>query len=142
VLGHGETEPELRELARRHGVAGRVHFLGWRDDVPRFLAASDFVVVPSRWEAMPYVVLEAMAAGKPVVSSAVDGARSVIAGAECGALAPIGDVAALAAAMRRIAEMPPADRALLGERGKRAVALRYTIDAMVEGLLDVYRELA
>jgi glycosyltransferase involved in cell wall biosynthesis len=142
VLGHGDTEGELRALAKQLGVGTRVHFLGWRDDVPSFVAASDVVVVPSRWEAMPYVVLEAMAAGKPVVSTAVDGARCVIASAECGALVPIGDVDALAAAMRRIAALPAGDRALLGERGRRAVELRYTVDAMVEGSLAVYRELS
>jgi glycosyltransferase involved in cell wall biosynthesis len=142
VLGHGETEGELRALAERLGVARRTLFLGWRDDVPRFVAAADFVVVPSRWEAMPYVVLEAMAAGKPVVASAVDGARGVIAGEECGALAPVGDVDGLAAAMLRIAEMPREDREILGRRGRRAVERRYTTDAMVDGLLAVYRELA
>ena len=67
-----------QELAARIGIADRVVFAGPRDDVPRILNSVDGLVLPSRWEGMPYVVLEAMAAGLPVVSHPVDGARDAV----------------------------------------------------------------
>jgi len=142
VLGDGETRTSLASLALRRGVQARVHLLGWRDDVPRFAKAVDFLIVPSRWEGMPYVVLEAMAAARPVVATRVDGARSVVGAAECGFLAEVEDVDSLAEAMRRANSLAPAERVEFGERGRRAVEARYTIEHMLDGLIATYAEVA
>jgi glycosyltransferase involved in cell wall biosynthesis len=142
VAGDGEMRAELAALARSLGVSGRVHFLGWRRDVPRLVAASDFVVLPSRWEALPYVLLEALAAARPVVSSDVDGARGLVARSGCGFLAPAGSADGLAAALRGMLALAPDERRRLGERGREAVLARHTAGRMLDGLLATYAELA
>lgn len=78
LVGTGPTAGKLRGLARRVGIGDRVHFAGWRDDVPRILRASDLFVLPSRWEGMPNALLEAMAAGLPVVATDVEGVRELL----------------------------------------------------------------
>ena len=78
LVGTGPQAGELRRLARELGIADRVHFAGWRDDVPRILRASDLFVLPSRWEGMPNALLEAMAAGLPVVATDVEGVRELL----------------------------------------------------------------
>ncbi len=73
VVGDGPQRAALAQLAKQLGIAERVHFAGWRCDVPNLLAAANVLVLPSRWEGMPNVVLEAMAAGKPVVATRAQG---------------------------------------------------------------------
>lgn len=84
LVGTGPQESALREEAERAAIAARVHFIGWRDDVPRILRASDLFVLPSQWEGMPNALLEAMAAGLPVVATDVEGVRELLGdGARC-----------------------------------------------------------
>lgn len=142
VVGHGELAESYAQTAREVGVSTRTHFLGWRDDTPRILRSVDALVLPSRWEGMPYIVLEAMAAGLPVVATRVDGARGVLEQARCGELCEIGSVDALAAGLRRVLTLDEPARRALGERGRRAVEQHYTVEHMVERLIEVYRELA
>lgn len=142
VVGHGELAARYAQVAREAGVSARTHFLGWRDDTPRILRTVDALVLPSRWEGMPYIVLEAMAAGCPVVATRVDGARSVLGEARCGELCEVGSVESLAAGIQRVLALDEPARRALGERGRRAVEQQYSVDHMVEGLLAVYRELA
>ncbi len=79
VVGDGPQRGALERQAQASAeLAGRVHFLGYRDDVPALLAAADLLLLPSRWEGMPNVVLEAMAAGKPVVARAVEGVAELL----------------------------------------------------------------
>jgi glycosyltransferase involved in cell wall biosynthesis len=141
VAGDGELRDELESLATRLGVASRVRFLGHRWDTPGLVAACDFTLLPSRWEAMPYVVLEAMASSRPVVATPVDGARDVVLPLRTGFLAASIDAAAIADACRALLALSPADRRAMGERGRERVLANWTADRMVDGLLEVYREL-
>ena len=142
VAGHGELEAELRALAGALGVASRAHFLGWRDDLPRLMAAADALLLPSRWEGLPYVVLQAFAAGLPVCAARVDGALELVEEGRTGTLADVGDVAGLAAALARLLALPRAARADLGRAGAARVEAGYTVERMAEGLDGVYGEVA
>jgi glycosyltransferase involved in cell wall biosynthesis len=142
IVGHGDDLPRLQQQAEQLGVAPRVHFLGWRDDVPRLLASVDFVLLPSRWEGMPYIVLEAFAAGRPVVATRVDGARELVRDGETGYQAEIEDAADLARATAALLALTEAQRADLGRRGRADVLAGWTHEHMVRGLIDVYREIA
>jgi glycosyltransferase involved in cell wall biosynthesis len=142
LAGHGDERPHWERLARELGVAERAHFLGWRDDVPRIFAAADVVLLPSRWEAMPYAVLEAMAAEKPVVATAVDGARELVGDGSVGRLVPVEDPAALARATAEVLALDPASRSRLGVAGRARVLRKHTARTMAARLLDVYGEVA
>jgi len=140
VVGHGEREGALREQAARLGLARRVHLPGWRDDVSAAHAAMDVFALPSRWEGLPYSLLEAMAAGLPCVASEVNGSRDILqAVTPCGLLVPREDPLALAAALERLLQ----DRGLrerLAAAGPQRVRAEYTLEAMIERTLAVYRE--
>ena len=71
-------QDKLRQLASELGVAERIHFVGWQVDMPGLLAAADLVVLTSRWEGMPNILLEAMAAARPVVTTEVHGVRELL----------------------------------------------------------------
>ena len=78
LVGEGPLRASLETAARTAGIAQRVHFVGWRPDVPEILAASGLLVLPSAWEGMPNVVLEAMASRRPVVATDVEGVRELL----------------------------------------------------------------
>jgi glycosyltransferase involved in cell wall biosynthesis len=141
VVGHGERDDELRRQAESLGVGARVHFTGWRDDLPRLHAAMDVFALPSRWEGLPYALLEALASGLPCVSTDVNGSRDVLAGdPPCGLLVPREDPPALAAALTRLLDDAPL-RQRLSALGPQRVRSAFTVDGMVDGLLALYREL-
>lgn len=140
LVGHGETEAELRGLAERLGVADRVAFAGFRADVPELLAAVDLLLLPSRWEGMPYIVLEAMASGLPVAATPVDGARDLVVDGATGWLAPRVDGEAIADTLERALAAGPDARSQLGRAGRERILEGFTVDAMVEGCLALYAE--
>jgi glycosyltransferase involved in cell wall biosynthesis len=115
-----------------------VRFLGAVDDLPTRMAAAAAVVVPSRWEGFGLVAAEGMAAGVPVVASAVDGLVDVV--GEAGVLVPPGDPRALAAALGALVA-DPARCAALSAAGRRR-AERFDLDRMVRRYESLYRELA
>jgi glycosyltransferase involved in cell wall biosynthesis len=78
LVGLGPSEGALKAAVQAAGIADRVHFAGWRPDVPEILAASGLLVLPSVWEGMPNVVLEAMASRLPVVATDVEGVRELL----------------------------------------------------------------
>jgi glycosyltransferase involved in cell wall biosynthesis len=140
--GHGELAAALEERARTLALGPRVRFLGFRDDVPALIAAAEFVLVPSRWEGMPYVVLESMAAGRPVVATPVDGARDLIGEADNGFLARDFTPEGVADAVRAMLACSREERRGMSRRGREHLLAGHTADRMVDGLVEVYRELA
>ena len=140
IAGPGEIE-SLEARAASLGLADRVRILGPRDDVPSLLSACDLLLLPSRWEGMPYVVMEAMAAAKPVVATPVDGARDLIVHGQTGRLAAGIDAGALAEELRRLLALGLDRRRAMGEAGRERVRSGFSVDTMVEGTLAVYREL-
>jgi glycosyltransferase involved in cell wall biosynthesis len=96
MVGDGGLRSQAEKLARRLGVAEKVLFCGWWDDIPGLLAATTVSVLTSRHEGLPRAVVESLAAGVPVVATAVDGTVEVVRHGINGLLAPAGDVAGLA----------------------------------------------
>ena len=138
--GEGPARAGLEAEAARIGVAERVRFLGHRDDIPELLAASDLVAIPSLYEGSPIAVLEAMAAERAIVGSAVGGMGELIEDGETGILVPPRDVAALAAGLRRLLE-DPARRRAMGDRGRRRVESDFGPTAMAGQVEGVYERL-
>ena len=100
-MGDGDLAPSCAREAARLGIAGRIVFAGHRTDVPDVLGALDVFCISSLYEGTPLALFEAMAAGKAIVSTAVDGCREVLEDGDTGLLVPPGDAAALAAALER-----------------------------------------
>jgi glycosyltransferase involved in cell wall biosynthesis len=123
------------------GLEGRVRTLGFVADGAAIADAADIVVVPSRWpDPFPTVVLEAMRAGTAVIASDHGGAPEMIADGVSGILVPPGDVVALADAIGRLIDAPE-ERARIGSAGRERVASRFTLQAMVDGVEQTYRDL-
>jgi starch synthase (maltosyl-transferring) len=131
LAGDGPERARLLEaLESRPPLQGRVHRLGRRDDVPGLLKAADVLVLPSHWEGMPNVVLEAMAARRAVVGTAVEGTEDLVIPGRTGWLVPPRDPAALAQALDEAAEDPGRCRRF-GEAGRLRVEREFSLDAVV-----------
>jgi len=140
IAGYGPLRDALERRAADLGLAERVWFLGYRRDVRSILAALDVFVLPSLWEGMSNAMLEAMAAARPVVATAVDGNLDQVVHRETGLLVPPGDSAALAVAILEIAQDPEAAREM-GRRGRRRVEAEFSLDRMTRAYLDLYARL-
>ncbi len=131
----------LDALAGRLGVADRVRRVGHEDDMPAAYALADIVLSASTEpEGFGRVVIEAQALARPVVATDHGGAAETVAQGETGWLVPPGDAAALAAALDAVLDLPTAQRAAVGERARAAVQARYTVAALQQATLQVYRD--
>ena len=137
VIGDGASRADLEERASRLGARRDVRFEGHRDDASTAPLEGDVVCVPSRAESFSYVILEAMAAARPVVAANVDGARDAITDGSEGLLVPAGQPASLAEALDRLA-VDPGLRVRLGRAAHARARKWFTTDRMVDGILDVY----
>ncbi|NMB89069.1 MAG: glycosyltransferase family 4 protein [Chloroflexi bacterium] len=138
LAGDGPLRAGLEAEAQRLGIPGRVRFLGTRQDTDVLMAAADVLVLSSRSEGLPMVLLESMAAGTPVVATRVGGVGALVKDGENGLLVPAEDVPALAAAVCRLLEQPQERRRLV-EAGRRCVLESFTREQMClqyESLLD------
>lgn len=135
LAGDGHLRPALERQAARLGLGHRVRFLGWRDDVPALLAAADMLAVASRHEPLGNVVIEAWAAGVPVVATESAGPRELITEGETGLLVPVEDIDRLAAALARLAGDAHL-RQRLALAGKAAHAAQFSEQRVVA----LYRE--
>jgi glycosyltransferase involved in cell wall biosynthesis len=102
LAGVGPLEAELRAEAKLQGVEKNVTFLGFRREVPQLLAAFDIFVHPSLWEGLSISLMEAMAAGKPIVASEIWGNKEMIVSGETGLLIPAGEPDAIAEALKQV----------------------------------------
>ena len=137
IVGEGELRDELERRACELGVADRVWFTGARDDVPDVLASCDVFAFPSLFEGLCLAVIEAQAAGVPVVATPVGGIRETVVEGETGLLVPQRDAHALAERIRWVLEHPNEASALAAE-AKRRVFERYSERRMVERTLELY----
>lgn len=134
----------LRDAAARRadelGLAARVHLLGTQADVAEVLAAGDLFALASDWEGTPLAVMEAMAAGLPVVASAVGGVPELVVDGETGLLIPARDAAALAEALERMAAQP-AVRSAMGSAARQRSRM-FSEDRMIAEYATLFERLA
>lgn len=135
-LGQGAQERELKERVRRENNQDRVHFLGWRSDVPEILKLMDIFVLSSRNEGMGRAVVEAMAAGRPVVGTRVGGVPDLVRDDWNGFLVEPGDLDGMARSVSRLLE----NSGLRREMGRRGLELAwsYSLKHMVERIDALY----
>lgn len=139
MAGDGSLGNAAREAALGRGIGERVHFLGVRSDVAELLSASDVFALASHWEGNPIAVMEAMAAGLPVVATAVGGVPELVVHGETGLLAPAADERAFADALAAVAGDPDRRREL-GAAGLGRSA-GFGVDAMVASYSRLFERL-
>jgi glycosyltransferase involved in cell wall biosynthesis len=140
LAGEGPLRARLEAEVARLGLAERVLFLGRRDDIPQLLAACDVFALPSLYEGSSLAVLEAMAARRAVVSSAIGGTAELIADGENGLLVPPGDATALATALRRVLTDPSLREEFALKAYSRAEA-QFSRETMGRRVEAIYEEL-
>lgn len=141
IAGDGPEKAALEMQAASLGVAERVRFIGWREDVPALLAATDILICPSRHEPLGNVVIEGWAHARPVVAAASAGPVSLIRDGESGLIVPIEDAPALASAVGRVLG-DAGLKARLVEGGQRAYESEFTEAAVVKRYLDFFERVA
>jgi glycosyltransferase involved in cell wall biosynthesis len=141
IVGDGPLRRRLEATAHAFRLDGMVRFTGHRDDVPRLLAAADLLVLPSLYEGLPNVVLEAMRFARPVVATAAPGTTEVVDDGRTGLLVPVHDPPALAQAIRTLVQ-DPERAARLGAAGRARVEAEFRAETMIEQFAALYEDLA
>jgi glycosyltransferase involved in cell wall biosynthesis len=139
IIGSGDQHDALLRQAAQVGISHAIHLLGHREEIEICLAGLDCFVLPSLNEGMGRALIEAMAAGLPVVASRVGGIPSLIEDGKNGLLVPAGDSSAIASALRRILDDPTWSNEL-GIHAMCSIGTSYGIPAMVEAIESTYRE--
>ncbi len=140
IVGDGDRRAELEAAARASGLGARVRFLGWRADLDRLYADLDVVVLTSKNEGSPVALIEAMAAGRPVVSTRAGGVEDVVTDGETGVVVPVGDVSAVARAVLDLLE-DPARAERLGATARASVVARFGSCRLVGDIDALYQRL-
>ncbi|MBA2458081.1 MAG: glycosyltransferase [Gemmatimonadales bacterium] len=140
LVGRGSLQGETEALVRDLGLARGVRFLGVRSDVAEVMAAADGYVMSSAWEGMPMVLLEAAAAGLPIVATTVGGNHEVVRDGESGFLVAPRDHQALGQAMLRLTRLSEPQLRQMGERGREHIRAHYGLSRVAERWEGLYRE--
>ena len=140
VVGDGPLREELEAQAKELDLFPALIFTGMRKDISTIMAALDVLVLSSLWEGLPVILLEAMAAARPVVSTAVDGVKSVVLPDESALLVNTGSPSALADACVKLVR-DPALRKKMGSSGLKRVSDYYSLNAMIDRISKLYIEL-
>jgi len=140
LVGEGPQREAIQEWVRLRGLEGQVRLLGLRSDIPRLLSASDLFMLTSISEGIPLTIIEAMAAGLPVVATRVGGVPEMVDDGDTGLLVSAGDDRALAESILRLADVP-ALRNEMGERGRSRSLTRFSADTMHAAYARHYQEM-
>jgi glycosyltransferase involved in cell wall biosynthesis len=140
LAGDGPERAGLENLVQQLGIAGRVLFLGYRQDIADLLKICDMMVLPSLYEGLPLSILEAMAAGKPVIATNIGGTNEAVIDGQTGLLVPPADPPALAAAIRKLIENPLL-AGKLAAAGKEQVQREFSVETMICRVTQVYDEI-
>lgn len=140
IAGEGPLRAALQAQANSAGLGKRVHFLGWRGDIPVLMAGLDVFLIPSLWEGFGLVMLEAMAQQRPIIGSGVSAIPEVVHDGETGLLVPPRDPAQLAQAMRLLLVDKPL-RQHMGLLGRDRLETHFSAEKMVEDTAALYHTL-
>lgn len=140
IVGEGSQREQLESLAIDSGISKWIHWTGYHADVPELLPALDVFIQPSHYEGLPNTVLEAMAAGLPVVATSVGGTPELIVNSKTGLLVPRADPTSLAGAISVLLEKPEM-RERMGQAGRRRVQLHFSVSKMVDKTEQLYEQL-
>ncbi|AEG15310.1 glycosyl transferase group 1 [Desulfofundulus kuznetsovii DSM 6115] len=135
LVGTGEKMVVLQQRVEQERIP-RVHFLGYRSDVPQILRETDIVTLVSKREGLPKSIMEAMAAGKPVVATNVRGNRDLVEHGKTGLLVELGDVDGLAAAIEKLVSNPE-QRAAMGAAGREKIK-EYSLEKVLAEMAAIY----
>lgn len=140
IAGDGPDRSALENLAESLGIADRVRFLGTVESIAPYLKTSDALVLPSHSEGIPRVVMEAFAAGVPVIGTAIAGIQQLVEHEVTGFLVPVGDSRALAQALERIIALPDLSRSM-ATNARQVVTTKYSASRMASDFRQEYRRL-
>lgn len=141
ICGGGSLGEPLSALVRELNIGEQVKFLGVRSDIPDVMSAADAFALSSDTEGLPLVLLQASAAGLPIVATDVGGNAEAVVNNVTGFLTPARDIEAFAGAMSRLAALPAADRAALGHAGQARVQRFFEAERVVDRWENLFREL-
>ncbi|MBI3287600.1 MAG: glycosyltransferase, partial [Chloroflexi bacterium] len=140
VVGDGQSRGELEAYARSLGIASQVIFTGWRRDLPTLYADLNVLALSSNNEGTPVSIIEAMAAGVPVVATSVGGVPDLVREGETGFLVKAEDIGGMAAAILELVRNPErAER--MGQEGQRLAQENYSVHRLLERTRSLYLEL-
>jgi glycosyltransferase involved in cell wall biosynthesis len=137
LIGDGESRNELEAQIRNAGLEKRFSLLGFRQDVHKILHAIDIFTLPSLYEGLPNVILEAMAAGKPVVATSVDGTKELVEHEKTGLLVSPGDPDGLAEAILRLIRNRKWARRM-GREAREKIQKSYSIENQIRAFEELY----
>lgn len=140
IVGDGPERRRLEFAANQFSVADRVRFVGWRDDVANWLAASDVLLLPSRWEGMPNALLEAFAAGLPAIASDVEGVAETMGQDLSFQVVPGGNPFVAASRLAALAADPELRRRL-GDANRLRMKDCFSLSALIDRHADLYARL-
>lgn len=141
IVGQGPLHDQISQHVQQEKLETSVRLLGLRRDIPDLMRAADGFVLPSLWEGMPLVLLEASASGLPIVATNVGGNAEVVLDGVSGFLVPPQNSARLAEAMQRVMALPEPQRRAMGEAGRQHILANYDIERIVDRWETLYTEL-
>jgi glycosyltransferase involved in cell wall biosynthesis len=139
LVGDGEKRTEIKRMIDDLGIADHLIITGGRKDVPDIIATFDISVAPSLWEGLPYVILESMAAGKPVIASKIPGIKDVVIDEKTGYLVPAADTSTLSLAILDLL-FNKRKAARMGKEGRAEVKRKYSLDNQIQKIERLYED--
>lgn len=142
IVGTGPKRTRLEALVAQLGLSGAVVFLGYRDDIPILLKSADLYAIPSLREGLPRSLVEAMAVGKPVLASRINGHKEVVTDLHHGALVDPWDVEDMSAGLKYLMNMDAKALQSLGEAAREQALKNFNREVMMAKYLSLFTELA
>jgi glycosyltransferase involved in cell wall biosynthesis len=140
LVGDGDLRADVQAEIAAAGIADRFHLLGWRDDVHQLLPLADAMVLPSRWEGMPLVLLESQACGVPVIASDIAGNRDCVVDGKDGYLVPLAETGGFSRRLRELLSNVER-RQCLGRTAREKIISEFTIERRTARIVQLYERL-